>query len=103
MTPTLAPEALRIARRYRLNGVVQGVGLRPAVFRLATSLGLGGRTRNVTGGLQIDVEGSSDAVEKFGELLPDCLPAGVRPSAVDDEVIPATGRATFRIQDSNSE
>ena len=103
MTPTLAPEALRIARRYRLNGVVQGVGLRPAVFRLATSLGLGGRTRNVTGGLQIDVEGSSDAVEKFGELLPDCLPAGARPSAVDDEVIPATGRATFRIQDSNSE
>jgi hydrogenase maturation protein HypF len=40
-----------------VRGVVQGVGFRPFVYRLATEEGLAGFIGNDTGGVTIEIEG----------------------------------------------
>lgn len=52
-----------------VQGVVQGVGFRPFVYGLASRLGLGGRVRNGTTGVVIDVEGEQASVETFLQAL----------------------------------
>ena len=49
-----------------ITGVVQGVGFRPFVFRLANELGLKGWVLNSETGVVIEVEGKE---EKLMELL----------------------------------
>jgi len=53
--------------RYRivLDGAVQGVGFRPFVYRLASSLALSGYVQNSTDGLVIEVEGDPDRIDRF--------------------------------------
>ena len=43
--------------RIDVTGVVQGVGFRPTVWRLARELGLAGYVRNSSAGVEIEVEG----------------------------------------------
>jgi hydrogenase maturation protein HypF len=60
----------RVERRLiELRGVVQGVGLRPFVYRLASRLQLRGRVRNGPRGVVIDVEGASATLHRFVEEL----------------------------------
>jgi len=63
MVTTLEPE--RAAFRLRVTGLVQGVGFRPFVHRLALRHHLGGWVRNATGDVQISIEGSPAALEEF--------------------------------------
>lgn len=51
--------------RIRIRGVVQGVGFRPFVYRLAKEIGLNGYVRNDTTGVLIEVEGEKDRLDKF--------------------------------------
>ena len=61
---TTAP--IRIERlRVVVRGAVQGVGFRPAVYRLAEKLRLAGWVRNSGAGLEIEVEGSSEQLDQF--------------------------------------
>ena len=64
-----------------VEGVVQGVGFRPAVYRLAVRHGLGGSVRNTRRGVLIDVEGDERAVSRFidelGVLVPGSEPGRV--------------------------
>lgn len=53
------------ARRIRVTGVVQGVGFRPFVHRLAVRHGLGGWVRNAGGEVEIAVGGPEAAVTAF--------------------------------------
>jgi hydrogenase maturation protein HypF len=53
-----------------VEGVVQGVGFRPYVYRLAGELALGGFIRNDEHGVELEVEGPADAVDSFLERLP---------------------------------
>lgn len=52
-------------RRVRVRGVVQGVGFRPFVHRLATELGLRGTVGNDDGGVLIEIEGVADGLDRF--------------------------------------
>ncbi len=54
-----------MARRIRVHGVVQGVGFRPFVYRIATRHGVGGTVRNTAGGVEVDVEGAPVALSGF--------------------------------------
>ncbi|MFI5142951.1 MAG: carbamoyltransferase HypF, partial [Thermoanaerobaculales bacterium] len=70
MSEPAQPARLRLVCR----GVVQGVGFRPTVHRLASSLGLGGFVRNDPDGVVIEVEGPPAQVQAFRRELPLSLP-----------------------------
>jgi hydrogenase maturation protein HypF len=90
-----APSVLR--RRIAVQGVVQGVGFRPFVHRLATELSLTGFVSNRTSRVLIEVEGPKDAVVLFGERLRQQAPPLAAVTRVTCEDVPAEGCATFTI------
>ena len=64
------PDHLNIVcQRIRLSGVVQGVGLRPLVLRLAKELKLTGWVRNDAQGVEIEVCGPGENVERLTQRL----------------------------------
>lgn len=64
MVEDIHPEELRrIALLVR--GVVQGVGFRPFVYRLASEEGLAGSIGNDTDGVTIEIEGLAGRMEAF--------------------------------------
>ena len=84
----------------RVEGVVQGVGYRPFVHRLARELGLAGFVRNDARGVEIEAEGRADVLARFVAGLRDDAP----PLAVVDAVravgVPPRGDAGFAIAGS---
>ncbi len=91
-------------RRVHLvvRGVVQGVGFRPFVAGLARRLGLGGRVRNDSGSVFIDVEGTDAAVARFIAALRDEAPPLVVIDEVTAEEHAPVGEATFGIEASGA-
>ncbi|REJ92467.1 MAG: carbamoyltransferase HypF [Planctomycetota bacterium] len=74
----LAPAAkTKQAIRFVLNGRVQGLGVRPAIARLATHLGLTGTVSNRSDGVRVHVEGDPAALNTFEVRLASALPAAV--------------------------
>jgi len=91
-----------MARRVhvRVEGVVQGVGFRPFVHRLAEELGLGGTVRNDARGVEIEAEGTDAAVRALlARLAPDAPPLA-RVESVAAVDVPAVGAAGFTIEAS---
>ncbi|HET9874268.1 MAG TPA: carbamoyltransferase HypF [Mycobacterium sp.] len=58
-----------IRRRLTVTGMVQGVGFRPFVHRIATELGLAGFVGNDSGAVFIEVQGQRARVEEFDRRL----------------------------------
>ncbi len=56
--------ALELAR-ISVHGIVQGVGFRPFVYRLATDLNLKGWVCNTSEDVKIEIEGEREAIEQF--------------------------------------
>lgn len=88
-----------------VTGVVQGVGFRPHVHRLATELFLGGFVANGVDGVVIEVEGEGSAVASFVDRLSSSAPLLARIDSVrvvGIALVPDVGRVgeTFRIVDS---
>jgi hydrogenase maturation protein HypF len=81
----------------RVTGVVQGVGFRPFVYGLATSLGLTGLVGNDVDGVFAEVEGSDEAVAKFLALLEQQAPPLARIERVSTASLPPAGSPGFVI------
>lgn len=86
------------ARRIRVTGVVQGVGFRPFVWRLAHELGLKGWVRNDAAGVEIHAEG--EALDVFVARLAREAPPLSRVDAVTAQVTAYEGHAGFAIVES---
>ena len=54
-----------VAKRLKVNGIVQGVGFRPFVYQLAEHYGLKGEVANTSSGVSIHVEGRPEQVASF--------------------------------------
>ncbi len=52
-------------KEIKITGIVQGVGFRPFVYNLATSLGLKGYVLNSSEGVKIDIEGEPQKIDEF--------------------------------------
>src|SRR5262245_22343708 len=80
MGPSVAPQEVEHRRRCRIlvEGVVQGVGFRPFVYRLAEAHRLGGSVRNEQHGVLIDAEGDRDAIDRFLDQLKSTAPSSAR-------------------------
>lgn len=63
-----------IARRIQVQGIVQGVGFRPFVYEQAVKNHLTGWVRNSSSGVEIEVNGSPDGIEKLISALSNHLP-----------------------------
>ena len=86
-----------LRRRFTFQGTVQGVGFRPAVFRVAVSLGLDGFVQNRRSEVVAEVQGENRAVASFLETLRSRLPKAARMETVrqSDIAIREDGRGFF--------
>ncbi|MDD5297515.1 MAG: carbamoyltransferase HypF [Rhodocyclaceae bacterium] len=90
------------ARRIRVRGIVQGVGFRPFVWRLARESGLSGWVRNDSGGVDIAVEGAAEQLDRFQVALAREAPPLARVDAVEARDVPAEGFSGFSILESGA-
>ena len=90
------------ARRIHVTGVVQGVGFRPFVHRLAVRTGLAGWVRNESGEVFMEVEGPARAVSAFVGALRTEAPVLARIDALEAEVVPPRGAARFQVLESRA-
>jgi hydrogenase maturation protein HypF len=81
----------------RVRGVVQGVGFRPFVYRLAQEEHLTGFIGNDTDGVFIEIEGAPASVNSFIRRLSSEAPPLARVDSVAVEIVQPTGDPTFRI------
>jgi hydrogenase maturation protein HypF len=61
--------SLRVAEEIRVRGIVQGVGFRPTVYRLAKVCGLKGEVCNDGDGVLIHAVGSRESLDEFVQRL----------------------------------
>jgi hydrogenase maturation protein HypF len=61
---------MEVRRQIEVSGIVQGVGFRPYVYRLATRRHLRGTIRNTSAGVTIEIQGPAETVQDFVEHLP---------------------------------
>jgi len=81
-------------------GVVQGVGFRPFVYRLAQEEGLAGFVGNDTDGVTIEIEGPEERVKAFCARLRSEAPPLARIDSVVVRDLPLVGDSGFRIATS---
>ena len=84
-------------RAFRVSGIVQGVGFRPFVYRLAMRCGLGGWVLNDSAGVGIEAEGAAASLDAFAAALRDEAPLAASVTAVTVREIPPVGAQDFRI------
>ena len=60
---------MEVRRQIEVSGIVQGVGFRPYVYRLATGRHLRGTIRNTPAGVTIEIQGPAETVQNFVEHL----------------------------------
>lgn len=83
-----------------VEGIVQGVGFRPFVYRLARALSLGGGVLNTPRGVRIEVEGEPELIEQFTRRLRAEAPPNSMIARVTRRRIPTLGERSFSIRPS---
>ena len=80
--PALFTGSEEVRQRFTVTGVVQGVGFRPFVHRIASELGLAGFVGNDSGAVFLEVQGDGTRVAEFGRRLRAQAPPLARISSV---------------------
>jgi hydrogenase maturation protein HypF len=97
------PTASARRRHIDVRGIVQGVGFRPFVYKLAKSLGLTGYVFNSSSGVTIEIEGDEPALNTFIETLRSSPPQLSAISTVFVSEIDPHGDTGFVIRESHEE
>ena len=99
MLPQVA-EVAHVRRHIRVSGVVQGVGFRPYIYRLAIEEHVTGNISNSTAGVTIEIEGPAASVDAFLRRLPLEAPRLAYIDRIEVRDVPCGGDEQFRITHS---
>jgi len=86
-----------VRKAIEVSGIVQGVGFRPYIYRLAGERQLTGSICNTAAGVSIEVQGPPAAVDDFLARLPAEAPLLARITEITVHEIPCNGDLHFRI------
>jgi len=89
-----------VRRRIRARGIVQGVGFRPFVYRIAREHGLAGWVANSPAGVTVEVEGDAASVGRFLDSFRREAPALAQIDEMAVEDLAAAGDTEFVIRES---
>ena len=81
-------------QQFTITGIVQGVGFRPFVYRLATELGLTGWVRNTPAGVELELQGWAEQLAEFDCRLQAELPPLAAISSLESCDLPASESET---------
>ena len=90
-------QARAVRRGIHVSGIVQGVGFRPYVYRLAREQGLVGHINNTAAGVVIEVQGLPEAVDDFLSRLPREAPPLARITGIEVRDLPCDHDQDFQI------
>jgi len=93
---------MEVRRQIEVSGIVQGVGFRPYVYRLATGRKLTGNIRNTAAGVTIEIQGPPETVQDFVNHLPAEAPPLARITSFVVHELACNGEADFRIVHSDA-
>lgn len=91
----------RITRKIKVYGIVQGVGFRPLVYRIAKKHSIKGFVRNVGGYVEIMTLGASEDFDQFLQDLKTNREGGSEIIKLEMEEHPQTEWKDFTIMDSD--
>ncbi|MCK5050235.1 MAG: carbamoyltransferase HypF [Candidatus Cloacimonetes bacterium] len=87
--------------QIKINGIVQGVGFRPFIYKLATEQKLTGFVLNSTSGVLIEAEGNKNSLDKFIYRIKNELPPAAKINEFQFEEFPDKRYDTFEIRMSS--
>jgi hydrogenase maturation protein HypF len=85
----------------QVTGVVQGVGFRPFVYRLARTFLINGWVLNGVDGVHIHAEGEEKHIDEFVMALSEEAPAAARVKKITMAEVPLEGFTDFEIRYSD--
>jgi hydrogenase maturation protein HypF len=105
--PAILGDEVSVVERVRVRGVVQGVGFRPAVWRIANALGVRGSVSNDAAGVLIEAVATSATLDELAVRLRSEAPPLARIETIERQRIAApepsiTSAPDFRIAASGS-
>jgi len=93
-----------VRRRLLVTGVVQGVGFRPHVYRLAAELGVVGSVRNTAAGVVVEAQASEAVLGELARRIADDAPPLADVRTVTSEDLPEErGLTGFEIVESQAQ
>lgn len=84
----------------KVKGIVQGIGFRPFVYKLAVSLSLKGWVTNNSDGVEIEIEGPAGHIDAFMERLKSEAPSLALITGIESNCLPFFGYKEFIIKES---
>ena len=99
----MVPVKVGKSAKISVHGVVQGVGFRPFVYRLAQEHKLKGWVCNTSGSVEIEVGGDEESLENFLSDLEAKAPPMARIERVETTFHPPNSHTEFQIRESLSQ
>ena len=87
--------------RLIIHGIVQGVGFRPFVYRLAVEMGLHGYVINTPQGVVVEAEGEREWIDSFITRLEKEKPSLAYIQGMEESYLDPLGYDRFEIRESN--
>lgn len=90
------------AFEIKITGLVQGVGFRPYIYRLATSLHIKGWVKNLSNGVLVHIEGPINQTDQFLKRLPEESPPASSIEHIQTKKSKALYLSFFTIEESEN-